>query len=258
MRTRIIYDEAEWNKLAELVLPMRMKDPITGLSTLIAKAMEQMPKERRRKLSTVEQMQPVVDRMRVLYKEMRENASKSPATEKVKEETLTETEIRHRYGKLLFETMTVSEIVREFPVEDLLEAIPTPDIMAAAMKRFAGDILDAPVVREMRFMEKPKTVLLNPNKSRPPRVFVVGGIRSAEDQIRQTLQAFADVHFFNTDMPREGGDIYVLWISRSSHSQVMHAKRCAPVGGMIFHRGGIEKMIEVTQLRVEEWYNGRK
>lgn len=270
-KERIVWTDEEWEKLADLVVRMRLNDPVPALYTLANKAMDSFPSDRRRKIQGAAFLGPLPELVSNKFKELQHAAEQAVKLQQRLDESrtaeeilesLSDTEIIRLYGERFLNTMTPEELLSQLTPPQILEAFKTETLVGEAARRFTEDLLNNPVIRQITIAGKPPVKQnLSPVKMRPPKVVFIGLKNNQQDLIRESLQHIADLRFVDkqrsaSDVPK-GADIYVVWTRFTSHDMGTVAKKYASPGCYIQHTGGIEKMVESVQLKlVEKFYNG--
>lgn len=152
---QVRWEEDEWDRLTDIVIGLRRKEPAESLIKLADRAQKQFPQNRQRKnLNTVAMLAPMIERIQVKDAELRAKAEKTEQLEarltfftnlpNNREEllnSLNHDEIRERYLPKLLELVTPDEIANLFRPEALLDDMPLPDLAAYILRRYLMEAL---------------------------------------------------------------------------------------------------------------------
>jgi hypothetical protein len=211
-RSRVTWDEKEWDKLAALVYTMRRKSP-ESIATLANRAQKQFPQDRRRPGSIhTAQLKPLVERIlkrehevEILSERAEEYAAKLsflddvPKTKDGILEALTETEIRDRFLPQIIRLLTPADVLAAFPAEQLLESVSTSDLAAMVARRLVAQWerpinLTVHVPEPMASHSKPR-----PTNGRQKHILVVGTTRDQPRHIREGVGSLCQLSFVELD-----------------------------------------------------------
>ena len=225
---RIYYSDEEWDKLTSVVYTMRINNPLEPLTTLVNRAVMQMPEDRRR-LFTVQNIQPIVDRLVVINQQTRSDAESwrnnrqrllTPITPEVLMSNISD-------------TMLLAEVRRRM---ERVAVRPAPAPVAPA----AATQAQAPASR---------CDLVTPSRT----VITTNMLPSQYARLKAKLpeEKILLVKDNSYKIP-ESADLYVSWGKFSSHSLRDRLKATAQKTGAKFcdYTGGTAKLPEFIRQRL--------
>ena len=279
-RGRVGWSEEEWEHLTDLVEKMRRNNPEPPLAVLINRAQAQIPAERRRKLNGSKAMQPIVDRLKerlaalVSSKEEYEKLLHKVADQKeapTKEEilaTLTDEEITQNFSQKILDSLSPYEIFTHYPIETLMEFIPSPMLIGSAVQKVIEGISESSENFNRAFtdlgnavstLKKEPAKVVAPSipiprpisftTGRKPRVVVVGMKGDQPVSLESRLAGRAGFTFIDADQSKptvpSSSDIVVFWAKFCSHRLQNQIRNGLPTScRLITHHGGVQKLVE--------------
>lgn len=266
-KRRVMWVDAEWDKLAEIVFHMRMSNTVDTVWDLANNAMSQFPENRRRVLNRV-LCGPLTDRLSVKFARLQQDAEDSVANKmaadalrgKTDKEALlaelTDGEIRVRYGARLLDLYTPDELLNLVPNELILETIPLPTLAAETVRRYLESLSqpNEPVAVHVKSHHRPRQLTVH-KKERLPKVAVCGCLPGQQQILKDALGEICDFSFYgNSENPQPGADFYVCWVRFVRHAVSDACKRYAKEGRYVQAVGGLTNIIErVREAVIAGW-----
>lgn len=222
MPEKIYYSDEEWDKLTDIVFRMRASDPVPALTTLVERAMSQMP--RKRKLTT-QTLGPLLERL----SEKMQNLLDAERRISVLTAQLQTAQKDHTTREQVLKSLTDNEIVSLFGPRVLHKV---------------AEILTKPVVEQV----------CNVTSVAPKRkaVFKVGIVGLKNEGQRHDLDNKTDLNVsvisiepFDRHPPV--CDLYIVWTDFVSHGSSDH------IPSPVFHSGGLNRMAGMINQRYDEW-----
>lgn len=266
MAARVMWTDAEWDKLADLVYPLRIKDLTSPLVTLVTKAMTGIPEDRRRALQGAHQLKPLLDRLERKFRDAKDLPAKvmslearlrdAKSSDQILDE-LSDSEIISRYGSRFLASMTAEELLSQLSPQDILESIPLDVLVSEAARRLVSE---HPLIRQINLTgQPPAPIHVDPVKTRLPKVVLVGLMANQQAEVQKAVGHLADLNFVSKErnagqIPKHA-DIYVAWSRFCSHSVTEMCKSLARPGHYLQPTGGVGKLIEQLQTKLlDEFY----
>lgn len=257
------WTEEEWDKLADLVHPMRRNSP-DSIATLANRAQKQFPKDRQRPgILTTAALQPLVERIHRRDRELQAKAEKTdeyaaklsffedaPATREELLVSLSDDEIRRHFQPRLLQMLAPADAVASFETEVLLDAMTTGDLAAVVARRLVMDwerpiqvTVQLPEQRiEQRPIPRPKS------NGSTKKILIIGAKGDQPRHLREKAGYIADLIFIETErldrqsVPRNV-DFVIIWSKFVSHQQreiilsVMEPRKVSE------HFGGLNQLV---------------
>jgi len=269
-RTVVRWTEEEWDRLAELVHPMRRNSP-DSIATLANRAPKQFPQDRQRPgILTTAALQPLIERVQEMDRDLQVKADKcdeyaakltffedAPATKEELLNSLTDEEIVQRFLPRVLQVMAPADLVGSFRPEQLFASVSMADLAAATARRFVMDLerpiqvtVQVPEAREARHpVPAPKA------NGRKRRILIVGISNGDQRRIvNDSVGHLCDLRFLDgnslrRDMIPTSVDGVIVWVKTMSHKSWEMVRSAYPPRMISEHHGGIEQMIhQVEQL----------
>ena len=232
------WSEEEWDKLAEIVCPMRKNYP-DSIATLANRAQKQFPQDRQRPgILTTAQLQPLVERIQRRERGEQGKAEKCdqlaakltffegvPSTRQELLTTLGDDEIRQHFLPRLYQMMAPDDVATVFSPEQLLSSMSTGDLAAVVAKRVVEQ-LEQPTQVFIQLPEQRSQPSIPRLKSQPngkPKRIVVIGVKGDEGRhVRDKVGHLCDLTFIEVEKLREenvprNADLVIIWSKFVSH-----------------------------------------
>lgn len=264
-RERVVWTDEEKDRLASLATSMRLNDPWSATSSLINRAMEQLPEGRRRTLVTQKDFKPILDRMCVLFESLKrdarevESARAKLADVKSAEELLQELsddDVLRQYGDRVMRLLSPDDLISAFPGQMILSSMPSADIVAEAARRIYSDVQCSPVAQLLKSAGESvvQEVAVSSHRARVPKVFVVGPKANQQQEITKKCGSICDLVFSENGYEKPGrADIVVRWVRFTNHATREGDKALVPPRYFVEQMGGVNNLIESIQSKVKLW-----
>lgn len=266
---QVSWEKAEITILAQKVYDLRQSDPFSSFLPLLQKAINELPQNRRRTISTAAAAQPVIEQ----YKEIVSKVSKdAKQTFKLKElvdnfkkdpENLSDVEVVARYAKQVFETVTPNEVFERYApaaTDDLLHSLPLPRLVGFAAERltqhlvdnretmvFLNEILLELYQRPQSNGQKPPKRQVSPERRTSKiHVTIFGAKSNQKHTIAKRFGKQIDFNFVSkerkADLLNGNYDEVIMWASFCSHSMQDQIKKKVADGKLHLVYGGISSV----------------
>lgn len=260
----IRWTDDEWDRLAQQVWVMRKNNPAEFLPTLVRRAQESWPADRRRDIKGNKQIEPLLTKLSQIDERYRSAADQLPSIQQQVESlrqkqitpedvinSLTDREILRHFGDKVLQSTPLTEVVSKYSVVDIVNALPLNDMAIAVVQKilFSLDRTKIPIVSEAPIKNTTK-------KLHKMKVVILGMIANQHLAIRQAFGDSIDLSFVEVERNKnhtipENADLYVLWAKFCSHdSQDQVRKLIKHPNQMIVHHGGINQMIKKILERI--------
>lgn len=200
---RIFWTEEEWDHLAELVYPMRIKYLHEPLTTIVNRAIKQLPKDRQRKLAA-NTVEPLIERIQEIHRRVQNQAKQAKAMQ----DRLQTYQSRQLNREEILDSLTDEEVLERFGYRMILKQL---DILSQYKAMQYAHGLAA------REMAKATPVPANTNsKKQKPKVGIMG---LKGDQLHIMQRKLEEFHIVDM-IPRRKPptcDIYIIWTDYASH-----------------------------------------
>lgn len=272
-KPRIYWTDEESEKVTTLTTAMRLNNVTDSIVTLIKRAQEQLPVERRRPtLSAVicsnmirEIEKRVADIQEQAYQASRLRDELRSVKENEKQSEPTDEELLRLYGTKVLEQLTPEDAVSQFGTEALLSAIPDDQLLGIVVQRlyrvFSDVSLREPttVPRPLHIEESKRAYTetsIVTSKPRLPRVVVIGPKENQQTLIQEACGNAANLWFSDGgDKPIPSScDIIVFWTRFSSHSRYKQTKTLVPPQWYKHCNGGLNDVIATVRQTVVQWH----
>lgn len=248
---KVIWTDKEWYKLTDLVELMRLNDVTSGLVTLVNKAQQQLPENRRRVINTSGQVQLIVDELKKRYDTYRclkdEVQSLRVRLQNAQGGSLSKSDI--------LDNCTPQELLSRLSPEQIFQSVSVENLVSEATRRFVVSLTEKQVAT---VVESAKPVIHQDQIQRKgtKRVCILGPLPNQQNILRKDLESICDLTFVGSDNDRipENQHYYVNWTNFSSHSRENKCKSLCSEPSKQYVRvsGGLNNIIlTVQQLLVE-------
>jgi hypothetical protein len=154
-RNVVRWTAEEWDDLANRIWKKRMREPGKSLVEIgnCVQKQDDYPKDRVRKINTMKDLQPVIERLRKLDMDMFTTIEQEVPTLKqaiaeiktppTKEDILAQmpiNEIAYRFQRPILEQLSPTEIVQSMKMGDLLSLIPVREVLAFLGETIFGQL----------------------------------------------------------------------------------------------------------------------
>lgn len=268
---RVRWSDDEWRQMAEVVWIARKNNQEKSLLALANSAIKQLPKDRQRKIISMNNIKPLIEHIQRRDKEMSESHQKieslkqaiqdlrnNTTTKQEVLETLTDSEIMHYFADRVWTLTDSSKILHKYTEAELLNHIP--------LSKLAGYVASS-FTEKLSYIESVACIQVTNNelpsrnghtKSKPdnrPTLLIIGALDRQHAQIFKLLDKIAKVTFLKKDRDKDisaNYDHYLLWARFSSHG--VQDKLYAKVDRdrVIIYHGGINGMLDtmIKQMQV--------
>jgi hypothetical protein len=276
VRETIRWTDDEWDRLATIVFGLRLKHPELSLIDCAARAQEQFPAERRRKLPHTQSLQPLIRRLVSIGELVRAAASEADrlrdaiASRPTFEDELAalgEDQIVERFRGVVMRHLSLQEVFEHFPLPTILQSLSDEEILGHASKRLIAlvqalqelqkvpqSVPDIPPAAAGIYQTSPAPPLAHgmggPPKPKPTVIFI--GLKGDQpSHISAQVGNKARLRFIETGSRQRlvvptNGDLYVLWARFCSHDTQMELQRAVPKERCVIHHGGLNNMAAIV------------
>jgi hypothetical protein len=270
------WTDEEIDKLADMVLSMRTKDPGATVVSMVKRAQKQLPEGRQRKITGNLHIKAILDRIAALDREVRLKAEKCsevesklsfltdlPADRDQLLDSLDDEELLERFSPRLLQLISPADLVGNFRPEQVFDSYSLGDLAATLARRVVA-LLEKPIRVTVNVPETPGMHELlarrngNGNGKRKSagrklRVLVIGMKGGNQRQaVEKGVGELCSVRFLATNQVRKDTlptaiDKIIVWSKFSNHRVSGLVKERYPGRNIIEHFGGIEEMIALIE-----------
>lgn len=140
--TKIFWTDEEWDQIADLVWRTRKNDPTQSIINLCNKIMDHFPKERRRKITNLKTLKPLIERLTEKDKSLLDLSEQLQLCQLEIDELqkelenrndqlnqLTDEEIFEKFGEKVLQNCSLNDVVGQFSAPEILSNIPLNEIV---------------------------------------------------------------------------------------------------------------------------------
>ena len=235
-KNMVRWTEEEWDELSAIVFLMRRNDPIPPLTVLVERAVKQFPEDRRRKITTPNQIEPLLVRLKALNDDLRNRADKADMLEDRLETFERETQSRED----ILSSISDEELLNRYGNRILLKLLDTYHAQRAA-SLLPQEIPRASTNQLEQIVEDNRP----PKAPERKRKVVIVGPRGDQKNILQRKLSEYDLHCYKESpgsLPK--ADLYIQWIDFTNHTvQGLPSEH-------IKFTGGLNRMVELIKNRL--------
>jgi hypothetical protein len=268
---KVFWDENDWDRLADIVWKMKATST-DGLARIASLAQKQFPQKRQRPgILTVSLLKPLVQRIRKMEEEMREQAERAgalaaqvtffqgvPATKQEIITSLTDDEIRqHFFGRFLT-MLTVDDIANTFSPDQLVGSLETGDLGAVVAKRII-ECMERPTEVTVHSTTTEKKPVAETNHKpitgpviRRKKIIVIGAKGEGARQVRDRVDHLCNLDFMEPHQLQPGSiplncDLVILWSRHVSKTSKMMVFQALPSSKIYEHFRGVKEMAKMIE-----------
>lgn len=285
--SHINWTDDEWERLTDLIEPMRRNNPEPPLIILVNRALAQFPEGRRRNLRGTRQLEPLSRRLKERYQvlvnaksdkdkliEQLSAIKEAPTKEEILS-SLTDAEIIQNFSQKVLDNLSPIEICANFSNGELLEGIPKAVIIGYAVQQIIESIAETANnfnlglqnlgtitqgVLKAQSKTAPSVPISRPTltQRKLPKVTIVGMKGDQSGHLEDKFTGRAIFNFLNKDQAQicvpPSTDILVFWGKFCGHkTQEQIKSRLPSTCRFIIHHGGTVTLAETLEPMINRY-----
>lgn len=260
---RVCWGEDDWDFVVPRVAKLLLKEPTSGISTLVRRIMKMMPEENRRPVHAglVSELTRRIIEYNSHWLDLEDEVEKlknellmrkaAPSKEEILQ-GLAREEIRERFTNEVLANLTPDEIVYRFSVETILSCIPTAALTAFSLTRVfesfsqqarqldENEVMLGRILAEMpaEKVHRQQLAASQPQPAKLPRIALVGFKADQGAFVADELKGKAKIEIVDKNRSHfeSSADIVLMWARFVSHAMQDQIKKKMKLGAkLIIH-----------------------
>lgn len=258
----IIWTDEEWNALTTQVWLMRKNNPGDSLVSIINRAQQQFPKERRRFVKTVQTVQKILTLLKAYDEKLAhesteyhkvKHSTRSPLTIEEVAEAATDEEILLHFRKRVVGLLSLPDLLDIFDTEDLLSIFPLSRIVGYVTAELFEAVQSNGRTETVTYVQPPANgpPVMSPvavKRQRLQKLCIVGLLPNQVNIVKSKVGRLADLYFYSTgkaestDLPYTM-DYYILMKKFIQHINQNSVQKIDK-NKLVLIDGGLTKLME--------------